>query len=154
MGEDDDEIATPLARRLLTGALWGLLWLPAGCELGLRRPWIGDPPCQSQGDGQVAVSPDGALAAQMRHEICDFGWIFLDPRSRLEVWRVAVPERRHVLADWSGSNFDEVIGLVWTGAGALRLELPARRAVGVNPAPLAGISLTLVQAAPAQDTPK
>lgn len=140
-------------RRLLAGALWALLWLPVGCELGLRRPWIGDPPCQSQGDGEVVVSPDGALAAQMVHEICDFGWIFLDPRSRLEVWRVGAPERRHVLAGWELAQREADASLVWTGNGALRLELAASRAAGVRAAPLAGVSLTLVQAAPARDAP-
>lgn len=138
-------------RRLLTGALWALLWLPVGIELGISRPWTRNPPCQSQGEGEVLVSPEGALAAQMLHEICDYGWIFLDPRSRLEAWRVAAPEQRHVLAGWSLSSVDDVRSLAWTGAGALRLELAASRAAGVRSAPLAGVSLTVVQAAPAQD---
>ena len=131
--------------------MWALLWLPIGIELGITRPWTRNPPCQSQGDGEVLVSPDGALAVQMLHEICDDGWIFLDPRSRLEAWRVAAPEERHILAGWSLSDLDDVRSLAWIGAGALRLELAASRAASVRSAPLAGVSLTLVQAAPAQD---
>ncbi len=150
----DDRKRAERRRRLAGGALLASVWMALGILIGLTRPWISASACTREVLGDAVASPDGAHAARMVLETCDRGWVLVEIVSRLEVWRAATPAQRHVLAGWESACDGSGAAVRWTGDGALRLELRDMLGAWVRPPPLAGISLTLVQAAPAQDTPK
>ena len=152
MTQDADWRVRPTLRRRLTiGALCAAGWLLVGIQLGISRPWTRNPPCQLKGEEEVQVSPDGKLAVQLVHETCDHGWIFLEVLSRLDAWRIVAPQQRYTLAGWARSSNNDAVSVAWTGAAAVRLELTARSGARLDPAPMAGLVLTLVQAAPTRD---
>ncbi len=152
MTQDADMRARPsLRRRLTIGALCAAVWVLVGIQLGISRPWTRNPPCQLKGEEAVKVSPDGKLAVQLVHETCDHGWIFLEVLSRLDAWRIAAPQQRYTLAGWERAGKNDGVTVAWTGDAAVRLELTAWSGARPDPAPMAGLVLTLVQAAPTRD---
>lgn len=140
-------------RRLAAGVLFASVWVALGILIGLTRPWISASDCTREALGDAVAAPDDAHAVQMVLEICDRGWVLVEIVTRLEGWRAATPAARHVLAGWESAVDGSGAAVRWTGDGALRLELRDMLGAWVRPPPLAGISLTLVQAAPARDAP-
>ena len=138
-------------RRLAVGALFALGWVLVGIELGITRPWTRNPPCQRLGESQRAVSPDSALVVELVHEACDLGVIFVVVLSRLDAWRVTAPGTRYKLAGWESAGDDDGVMVAWTGDAAVRLALTPWSGARIQPAPLAGLTLTVVQAAPPHD---
>ena len=134
------------------GALCAVGWVLVGLVLGMTRPWTRNPPCQIMAEGPVQMSPDGTLAVQLVHATCDHGWAFLEVLSRLDAWRVAAPGQRHRLAGWERAGGNDGVTVVWTADAALRLELTAWSGARLEPALMAGLVLTLVQAAPLRDS--
>ena len=126
-------------------------WVLVGIGLGITRPWTRNPPCERLGESQTAVSPDGTLAVELVHEACDLGLIFVEVLSRLDAWRVAAPGTRTTLAGWESSGNDHGVTVAWSGNAALRLTLTPWSGARLDPAPLAGVELTVVQAAPPHD---
>lgn len=149
----DDQKRAERRRRLFAGALVASVWMALGVLIGLTRPWISASACTREALGDAVAAPDGAHAVQMVLEICDRGWVLVEIVTRLEGWRAATPTQRHVLAGWESAVDGSGASVRWTGDGALRLELRDMLGAWVRPPPLAGISLTLVQAAPARDAP-
>lgn len=145
--------APGLGRRLVCGALSAMLWLPLGIVLGLVRPWAGDSHCDLRMEEPVHLSPDGALAVQLRPEVCDAGLVFIELITRLEAWRVTAPETRYTLARWERAGLDDDVAVTWTGPGELSLSLTAWSGARLRAPPLAGLVLTVVQAAPLRDEP-
>ena len=138
-------------RRLAVGALCAAAWVFVGIGLGITRPWTRNPPCERLGESQRAVSPDGTLAMELVHEACDQGLIFVEVLSRLDAWRVAAPGTRYKLAGWESAGDDRGVTVAWSGEAALLLALTPWSGARVRPAPLAGLTLTVVQAAPPYD---
>ena len=138
-------------RRLAVGALCAAARVLVGIGLGITRPWTRNPPCERLGESQRAVSPDGKLAMELVHEACDQGWFFVEVLSRLDSWRVAAPGTRHTLALWESSGDDHGVTVAWSGEAAVLLLLTPWSGARVRPAPLAGLVLTVVQAAPPYD---
>ena len=138
-------------RRLAVGALCAASWGLVGIGLGITRPWTRNPPCVQLGESQRAVSPDGTLAIELVHEACDQGWIFVEVLSRLGAWRVAAPGTRYKLAGWESSGDDDGVTVAWTGDAAVRRALTPWSGARIRPASLAGLTLTVVQAAPPHD---
>ena len=138
-------------RRLAVGALCAAAWVLVGIGLGITRPWTRNPPCVHLGESQTAVSPDGTLAVELVHEACDLGLIFTEVLSRLDAWRVAAPGARTTLALWESSGDDDGVTVAWSGNAALRLTLTPWSGARIRPAPLAGLTLTVVQSPPPHD---
>lgn len=149
--ESEDVRRAALRRRLAVGALCAAGWVLVGIVLGLARPWTRNPPCERLGVGETMVSPDGKLALRLEHEACDHGWIFVQTRSNLVAWRPAAPNTRTMLARWESAGDDDGVTVAWSGNAAARLTLTAWSGAWLDPAPLAGLELTVVQAAPPHD---
>ena len=140
-------------RRVASAARWALLWVPLGFWLGFARPWVPSNPCWLRQEGPVQVAPDGSVAIQMEHEVCEYGFLITELVTRLKGWRVSSPEQRHTLAVWerSGAN-DDRVKVTWTGAGALHLSLTMGARARIDAAPLAGLGLTMEQPPPTVDS--
>ena len=110
-----------------------------------------DADCTREGQSAATVSPDGILAVQLVRETCDHGWIFVFDLTRLVGWRVAAPKQRYILAVWENYGESGQVPVEWTGTMAVRVDLRAPGGARVRPPPLAGLELTLVQAAPKRD---
>ncbi len=140
-----------LRRRLAVGAVCAVGWVLVGIVLGLTRPWTRNPPCARLGVGETMVSRDGRLAMRLEHQECDHGWIFVETLSRLVAWRVVSPNTRHTLAAWESAGDADGVTVAWTGDAAVRLALTPWSGARLDPAPVAGVELTVVLAAPPHD---
>ena len=64
---------------------------------------------------------------------------------------MAAPGTRYELAGWESAGDDDGVMVAWTGDAAVRRALAPWSGARIQPAPLAGLTLTVVQTAPPPD---